>query len=79
MGSNIQFDEVVVATQTPGARLTIISGSLRGRKCIHLADVFARPVDSPTPGHGFRVQLLTDEGREAEFVVVACHQVKVGW
>ena len=79
MGSNNQIYEVVVATQTPGARLTIISGSFRGRKCIHLADVFARPVDSPVPAHGFRVQLLTDDGQEAGSAVVACHQVKVGW
>ncbi len=79
MGSNIQICEVAVATQKPGAQLTIISGSFRGRKCIHLADVFARPVDSPVPAHGFRVQLLTDDGQKGEFVVVACHQVKVGW
>lgn len=79
MGSNIQFDEVAVATQKPGTQLTIISGSLRGRKCTHLADVFARPVDSPVAGHGFRVQLLTDDAEEADSVVVACHQVKVGW
>ncbi|MCH8839033.1 MAG: hypothetical protein IIA60_14775, partial [Candidatus Marinimicrobia bacterium] len=51
----------------------------RGRKCTHLVDVFARPVDSPVAGHGFRVQLLTDDAEEAESVVVACHQVKVGW
>ena len=68
-----------MATQTPGTKLTIISGSFRGRKCIHVADVFDKPVDSPVRDHGFRVQLVSDEGQEEQSLVVGCHQVKVGW
>lgn len=68
-----------MATQQPGTKLTIISGSLRGRRCIHEADVFDKPIDSPVPDHAFRVQLVNDDGERDRSVVVGCHSVKVGW
>ena len=68
-----------MATQQPGTKLTIISGSLRGCRCIHLADIFDKPIGSPVPDHAFRVQLVDDDGQEGETMVVGCHQVKVGW
>ena len=68
-----------MATQTPGTKLTVISGYLRGRRCIHQADVFDKIKESPYSDHAFRVQLVGNDGNEGEFVVVGCHQVKVGW
>ena len=68
-----------MATQQPGTKLTIIAGSLRGRRCIHLADVFDKPINSPVPDHAFRVQLVDDDDQAGESIVVGCHQVKVGW
>ena len=68
-----------MATQPPGTKLTIISGSLRGQRCIHLADVFDKSVDSPVPVPAFRVQLVAEEGEPVQVVVVGCHSVKVGW
>lgn len=69
----------IIATQQPGTKLTIIAGPLRGRRCIHLADVFGKPIGSPVLDHAFRVMLVNDEGQEGETMVVGCHQVKVGW
>jgi len=51
-----------MATQKPGTKLTIISGSLRGRRCIHEEDVLDKSVDSPVPVPAFRVQLVTEDG-----------------
>ena len=68
-----------VGTQQQGTKLTIISGSLRGRRCIHESDVFDKSVDSPVPVPAFRVRLVTKEGESDRTVVVGCHSVKVGW
>ncbi len=68
-----------MATQPPGTKMTIIAGSLRGRRCIHQADVFDKTMSSPFPDHAFRVQLVDDQGVPGEAIVVGCHQVKVGW
>jgi len=68
-----------MATQQPGTKLTIISGSLRGRRCIHEADVFDISLDSPVPVPAFRVHLVTEDGEPDRSVVVGCHSVKVGW
>jgi len=68
-----------MATQPPGTKLTIISGCLRGRRCIHEADVLDKSVDSPVPVPAFRVRLVTEEGEEEHTVVVGSHSVKVGW
>ncbi len=68
-----------MATQLPGTKLTIIAGSLRGRRCIHQADVFDNPISSPFPEHAFRMRLVDDQGVPEESIVVGCHQVKVGW
>ena len=66
-----------MATQQPGTKLTIIAGSLRGRRCIHEADLLDITVDSPVPVPAFRVQLVNAGGEPS--VVVGCHSVKVGW
>ena len=66
-------------TQKPGTKLTIISGSLRGRRCIHEADVLDKSVDSTVPVPAFRVQMVTEDGVPECSVVVCCHSVKVGW
>ena len=68
-----------MATQQPGTKLTIISGSFRGRHCIHQADVLDKTLDSPVPVPAFRVQLVTEDGEPDCSVVVGCHSVKVGW
>ena len=68
-----------MATQQPGTKLTIISGSLRGRRCVHQADVYDKSVDSPVPVPAFRVRLVTEEGEPDQLVVLGCHSVKVGW
>ena len=68
-----------MATQQPGTKLTIIAGSLRGRRCIHEADVFDKSLDSPVPVPAFRVLLVTDNEEPDRSVVVGCHSVKVGW
>ena len=47
-----------MATQPPGTKLTIIAGTLRGRRCIHQADVFDKPISSPFPEHAFWVRLV---------------------
>ena len=55
-----------------------IAGSLRGRKCIHLADVFDKPIDSPVPDHTFKVQAWS--GTELILYcldLVACSSVSV--
>ena len=48
-----------MATQQPGTMLTIIAGAIRGRRCIHEAEVFEISVDSPVPVPAFRVRLVT--------------------
>ena len=68
-----------MATQQPGTKLTIISGCLRGRRCIHEADVLDQSVDSPVPVPAFRVHLVTEDGQPDRLVVVGCHSVRVGW
>jgi len=69
-----------MATQQPGTKLTIISGTLRGRRCIHEADVLDKSVDSPAvPVPAFRVHLVTEDGEPDRSVVVGCHSVRVGW
>ena len=68
-----------MATQQPGNKLTIISGPLRGRYCIHEADVFEKTLDSPVPVPAFRVHLVTGDGEPNRSVVVGCHSVKVEW
>ena len=50
-----------MATQQPGTKLTIISSSLRGRRCIHEADEFDKSVDSPVSVPAFRVRLVTGD------------------
>ena len=71
--------EARIATQLPGTKLTIIAGPLRGRHCIHEADVFEKTLDSPAPVPAFRVQLVPEEGEPPLTVVVGSHSVKVGW
>jgi len=44
-----------MATQTAGTKLTIISGYLRGRRCIHQVDVFDKVKESPYADYPFRV------------------------
>ena len=66
-------------TLDQGTKVTIISGSCRGRKGILQANVFDKSVDWPELASGFLVQLLNDQGEEDRSVVVRCHQVKVGW
>ena len=66
-------------TQTPGTKLTIISGPLRGWRCIHQADVLHKSLDSPVPVPAFRVHLVTEDGEPDRSVVLGCHSVKVGW
>ncbi len=61
-----------MATQKPGTKLTIISGVLRGRRCIHEEDVFDKSVDSPVPVPAFRVRLVTEDGEPVRSVVVGC-------
>ncbi len=68
-----------MATQQPGTKLTIIAGPLRGRRCIHVADVFDKTLESPVPIPAFRVQLVSEEGEPDCSVVVGCHSFKVGW
>ena len=68
-----------MATQQPGTKLTIIAGSLRGRHCIHQADLLDKALDSPVPVPAFRVQLVTEDGGPDRSLVVGCHSVKVGW
>ncbi len=68
-----------MATQPPGTKLTIIAGALRGRRCVHQADVYDKSVDSPVPVPAFKVQLVTADGEPDSSVVVGCHSVKVGW
>jgi len=51
-----------MATQQPGTKLTIISGPLRGRRCIHEADVFEETMINPVSGPAFRAQLVTEDG-----------------
>ena len=68
-----------MATQQPGTKLTIISGSLRGCRCVHQADVYDKSVDSPVPVPAFRVRLVTEDGEPDRSVVVGCHSVRVGW
>ena len=68
-----------IATQQPGTKLTIISGFLRGRRCVHQADLFDESVDSPVPVPAFRVQLVAEDGEPDRSVVVGCHSVKIGW
>ncbi len=68
-----------MATQQPGTKLTIISGPLRGSRCIHEADVFEPSMSSTVPGPALRVRLVTEAGEPEETVVVGCHTVKVGW
>jgi len=66
-------------TLEPGTRVTIISGSYRGRKAIHQANAFDRSVDWPEPASGFLVQLLNAEGGKDRSIVVRCNQVKGRW
>ena len=68
-----------MATQQPGTKLTIISGPLRGRRCIHEADVFEPSNSSTVPGPAFRVRLVAVTGEPEVTVVLGCHTVKVGW
>ena len=53
-----------IATQQPGTKLTIISGFLRGRRCVHQADVFDKWKESPYPDYAFRVRLVGEDGQE---------------
>ena len=59
--------------------MTVISGSYRGRRALHLANVFDRSVDWPEPSSGFLLQLQSNDGEEERSIVVRCHQVKVEW
>jgi len=63
----------------PGTKVTIISGSYRARKAVHLENVFHRSVDWAEPSSGFLLQLQNNDGEEERSIVVRCHQVKVGW
>lgn len=58
-----------MATQQQGTKLTINSGSLRGRHCMHEADVFEKTLDSPVPVPAFRVRLVTEHGEPDRSVV----------
>ena len=78
-GSPLLFEGGFMAAQQPGTKMTIISGSLRGRRCIHEADVLDKSVDSPVPVPAFRVQLVTEDGEPDRSVVAGCYSVKVGW
>ena len=78
-GPNSLLREDGIATQQPGTKLTIIAGPLRGRRCIHEADVLEPSTSSTVPGPAFRVRLVTEVGEPEETVVVGCHNVKVGW
>ena len=42
-----------MATQQPSTKLTIISGRLRGRHYIHVADVFEPSISSTVPGTAY--------------------------
>ena len=68
-----------MATQQPGTKLPIIAGTLRGRRCIHQADLLDKTVDSPVPIPAFQVQLVAEDGEPDRSVVVGYHSVKVGW
>ena len=68
-----------MATQQPGTKLAIISGSLRGWRCIHEEDVLDKTLDSPVPVPAFRVQLVSEDGEMERTTVLGCHSVRVGW
>ena len=79
-GPDPSLQEDSIATQQPGTKLTIISGALRGRRCIHVEDEIDKSLDSPAvPVPAFRVRLVTDDGEPGQSIVVGCHSVKVGW
>lgn len=59
----------------PGTKVTIISGSYRGRKAVHLENVFDRSVDWPEPASGFLLKPQINDGEEEQSIVVRCHQV----
>ena len=65
-----------MATQTAGTKLTIISGYLRGRRCIHQVDVFDKVKESPYLEHAFRLPLVEDDG--GSLLWLGCQQVKSG-
>lgn len=77
-GSYSLLREDSIATQQPGTKLTIVAGPLRGRRCIHEADLLDKTLDSPVPIPAFRVQLVTDDGEPDQTVVVGCHSVRLG-
>ena len=66
-------------TLEPGTKVTVISGSYRGRRAIHQANVYDRSVDWPEPSSGFLLQLQNNEVEEERSIVVRCHQVRIGW
>ena len=64
-----------------GTRLTITSGSHKGRKGYLHTHVHETPNNWPQVlHHYYRITLVDDKGAAAgESVLVPCHQVRVGW
>ena len=64
-----------------GTRLTIISGSHKGRRGYLHTHVHETPTNWPQVlHHYYRIALVDDKGADArESVLVPRHQVRVGW
>jgi len=68
-------------TLNRGTRLTITSGSHKGRRGYLHAHVPQTPTTWPQVlHHYYRIALVDGKGADArESVLVPCHQVRVGW